>query len=165
LCFLLAAFYPCDLLENASCFVGHLTLLKKSDELERVSGHHLVQVDKLGLIFLGLRKEDLFTLHLRRGYFHRSTEVATLEIAEKLYLMLHELLQWHESGLLGNTKPADQLVAYIGEPGDGLEVVPDTFVKVCLRRTCIVGALLCNDTGPFGQAYVLKALTYQVKQY
>jgi hypothetical protein len=90
-------------------------------------------------------------------------EVAILKIAEKLYLMLHELMHWHESGLLGSTKPADQLVAYIGEPGNGLKVVPDTFVEVRLHTICIIRASLCNDTGPFGQAYLLKALTHQVE--
>jgi hypothetical protein len=33
-----------NLLENASCLVGCLTLLKESDELEQVSRHRLVQV-------------------------------------------------------------------------------------------------------------------------
>jgi hypothetical protein len=47
-------------------------------------------------------------------------EVAILKIAEKLYSMPHELVHQHESGLLGSTKPADQLVAYIGEPSHGL---------------------------------------------
>jgi hypothetical protein len=81
-----------NLLENASCFVGCLTLLKESNELEWVSGHHLVQVRELELMCLGLRKEDMFTLLLRRGYFHHSMEVATLEIAEEVYLMPHELM-------------------------------------------------------------------------
>ncbi len=78
--------------------------------------------------------------------------------------MPHELVHWHESGLLGRTKPANQLVANVGEPGDGLKVVPDALVEVCLRRICIVWALFCNDTGPLGQAYVLKAQTQEAKQ-
>jgi hypothetical protein len=102
----------------------------------------------------------LFTLLLHCGYFHHSTEIATLEIDEKLYSMPHELLHQHESGLLGRRKPEDQVVAYIGEPGNSLEVVPDRFVKVCLCTICIVWALLHDDTGPFGQAYILKALTH-----
>jgi hypothetical protein len=100
-------------LKNASCLVGPLTLLEESDQLERVSRHCLVQVCKLQLMRLGLGKEDLFSLLLRRGYFHCSTEVATLEVAEKLYSTPHEFVYWHESGLLGRTKPANQLVAYI----------------------------------------------------
>ncbi len=54
--------------------------------------------------------------------------------------MLHELVQWHESGLLGSTKPADQLVANIGEPGNGLKVIiPDAFVEVRLCIICVLG--------------------------
>ncbi len=78
--------------------------------------------------------------------------------------MPHELGHWHESRLLGSTKPADQLVAKIGEPGDGLKVIPDAFIKVCLCTVCVVGTLLCNDMCPFGQTFVLKTLTHQVKQ-
>ncbi len=32
-----------NLLENASCFASCLALLEENDELERVSGHRLVQ--------------------------------------------------------------------------------------------------------------------------
>ena len=91
-------------------------------------------------------------------------EAATLKVAKKLYLMPHELVHWHESGLLGRTKPANQLVAYVWEPGNSLEVILDPLVKVCLRTICIVLASLCNDAGPLGQAYVLKALTHETKQ-
>ncbi len=81
-----------NLLENASCLVGCLTLLEKNNTLERVSRHCLVQVRKLELMCLGLRKEDLFTLLLQRGYFHCLMEVATLEVAEKLHSLPHELV-------------------------------------------------------------------------
>jgi hypothetical protein len=111
-----------NLLVNTSHLVGCLTLLKESNKLEQVSRHHLVQVRELKLMHLGLRGEDLFTLILHRGYFHYWTEVAILKIAEKLYSTPHELVHWHESGLLGRTKPANQLVAYIGKTGD-LEVI------------------------------------------
>ncbi len=153
-----------DLLKSASFLVGCLTLLKKSNKLERVSRHHLVCIHKLELMHLGLRKEDLFTLLLRRGYFHCSTETTTLEVAEKLYSTPHELMHWHESGLLGRTKPANQLIAYIGKPSNSLEVILNPLVEVCLCTICIVWTSLCNDAGPFGQAYVLKALTHEVKQ-
>ncbi len=130
-------------------------MLKNSNKFERVSGHCLV---KLELMRLGLREEDLFTLLLCLGYLHCLKEVATLKIAEKLYLTPHELVHWHESGFLGRTKPANQLVAYIWKPSNGLEVNIDEFVKVCLRTICcIVWTLLCNDAGPYGQAYILKA--------
>jgi hypothetical protein len=149
-----------NLLKNASCLVGCLTLLKEGNHSERIGRHRFVQVGKLVLVCLRLCEEDLFTLLLHRGYIHRSTEVVALEVVEKLHLTPHELMHWHESGFLGHTKPVNQLVANDGEPGDGLKVVPDTFVKVCLRTICIFLASLCNDAGPFGQAYILKKLTH-----
>ncbi len=152
------------LLKNASRLVGPLTLLKESDKLERISRHHLVQVCKLELMCLGLRKEDVFTLLLCHGFFHCLMEVATLKIAKKLYLTPHELVHQHESLLLGHTKPVNQLVAYIGKTGNSLKVILDTFVEVCLCRICIVWISLRDDAGPFGQAYILKALTHEVKQ-
>ncbi len=141
-----------------------MTLLEESNKLERVSRHHLVQVRKLELMLLGLCKEDLFTLLLPRGYFHCSTEVATLRIAEQLYSTLLKLVHWHESGLLGLTKLANQLVAYIGKTSDSLEVILDIFVKVCLPTICIVWTLFYNDASPLSQAYILKALMHEVKE-
>ncbi len=148
-----------DLLGNVSCLVGCLTLLKEGNHSERVGRYHLVQVSKLVLVRLRLRKEDLFTLLLRRGCAHCSMEVVTLEVAKKLHSTPHELVHWHESGLLCCMKPANQLVANVGEPGNGLEVVPDALVEVFLCTICIVRALFRNDAGPLCQAYVLKALT------
>ena len=113
---------------------------------------------------LGLRKEDLFTLLLCHGYVHRLTEVVTLKVAEKLHSMPHDLVHRHESRLLGRMKPANQLVANVGEPGDGLKVVPDALIKGCLHMICIVWASFCDDAGPLCQAYVLKALTQEAKQ-
>jgi hypothetical protein len=75
-----------------------------------------------------------------------------------------ELVHWHESGFLGGSKPVNQLVTYIWKSGNGLKVILDTLVKVCLCTICIVWALLCDDTGPLGQAYALKALTHETKQ-
>jgi hypothetical protein len=141
-----------------------LTLLEEGNHSERVGRYHLVQVSKLVLVHLGLRKEDLFTLLLRRGYVHCLTEVVTLKVAEKLHLTLHELVHWHESGLFCRIKPANQLVANIWEPGNSLKVVPDALDKVCLRPICIVGASFCGDAGPLRQAYVSKALTQEAKQ-
>jgi hypothetical protein len=91
-------------------------------------------------------------------------EVATIKIADELYLTPHEFMYWHEGGLLGSTKPGDQLVPYIGEPDNCLKVIPDAFVEVCLRTVCVGGASLGNDVCPFGQTYVLKILNHQVKQ-
>ncbi len=103
--FLWLLFVLGDLLKNASRLVGCLTLLKESDYFERVSRHRLLQVDELVLVCLRLHEEDLLTLLLHCGYFHHLTEVATLKVAKKLYSTLHELVHWHESGLLGRTKP------------------------------------------------------------
>ena len=75
---------------------------------------------------------------------------------------MHELVHWHEGGLLGHTKPSDQLVTNIGEPSNGLKVVPDTIIEVSLCMIYILWTLLCNDAGPLGQAYVLKALTHEI---
>jgi hypothetical protein len=128
-----------NLLKNASHLVGCLKLLKKGNHLERVSRHRLVQVSKLVLVRLGLREEDLFTLLLRCRYVHCSTEVTTLEVAEKLHSMLHELMHWHESGLLRSTEPANQLVAYVQQSGNGLKIIPDTLVEVCLVGSALFG--------------------------
>jgi hypothetical protein len=89
--------------------------------------------------------------------------VATLKVAEKLYSTPHELVHRHESGLPRSTEPADQLVTYVQESGNGLKIIPDTLVKVCFCTICIVWALLCNDTGLLSQAYALKALTHEVE--
>ncbi len=148
-----------NLIKNASRLVGCLTLLEEGNHSERVDRYRLVLVSELVLVHLRLREEDLFTLLLRCGYIHRLTEIATLEVAEKLYSTPHELVHWHERRLLGCTKPANQLVADVREPGDGLEVVPDALVEGCLRPICILWALFCDDAGQLCQAYVLKALT------
>ncbi len=82
-----------NLIKNASRLVGCLTLLEEgNNHSEQVGRHRLIQVGKLVLVCLRLCKEDLFTLLLRHGYVHCSTEVVTLEVAEKLHLMPHELV-------------------------------------------------------------------------
>jgi hypothetical protein len=92
-------------------------------------------------------------------------EAATLKVAEKPYSMPREFVHRHESGCLGHTKPENQLVTYIWKSGNSLKVILDTRpVEVCLRTICIVWASLCNDTGPLGQAYTLKALSHETKQ-
>jgi hypothetical protein len=94
---------------------------------------------------------------------HCSTEAVTLEVAEKLHLVPHELVHRHESGLLCCTKPENQLVTNVREPDDSLKVVPDALVEVYFRTICIIRASFCNDAGPLCQAYVLKALTQEAK--
>ncbi len=152
-----------NLLKNASRLVSYLTLLEEGNHLEQVSRHCLVQVGELVLVHLGLCKEDLFTLFLCCRYVHHSMEVTTIKVAEKLYSMPHELVHRHESGLLRSMEPANQLVAYVWESGNGLKVIPDTLVEIWLCMICIVWASLHNDAGPLGQAYTLKALTHEIE--
>ncbi len=78
-----------DLVKDASCFIGSLTLLKKGNELKQVCENHLVCFCKLELMHLELHKEDLFAFLLRYGQLDCSTDVATVKVAEELYLMLH----------------------------------------------------------------------------
>ncbi len=153
-----------NLLKNASHLVGCLTLLKESNHSERVGRHCLDQVSELVLVHLRLHKEDLSTLHLHCRYVHCSTEVVTFKVAEKLHSTPGNLVYWHKCGLLGCTKPANQLVADIGKLGNDIKVVPDALVKVCLCTICIVWASLCSDAGPLGWAYILKALVQETKQ-
>jgi hypothetical protein len=79
-------------------------------------------------------------------------EIVTLKVAEKLHLTPGELVYWHEYRFLGRTKPANQLVANVGKHNEGLKVVPDALIKVCLCTICIGWALLRDNTGPLGQA-------------
>jgi hypothetical protein len=53
-----------NLIKNASCLVGCLTLFKECNHSERVGRHHFIQVGKLVLVRLRLYKEDLFTIFL-----------------------------------------------------------------------------------------------------
>ncbi len=129
-----------NLIKNASRLVGCLTLLKEGNHSERVRRHHLIQVGKLVLVRLRLCKEDLFTLLLSCRYVHHLTEIVTLEVAEKLHLTPHELVHRHESRLLGRMKPANQLVANVGEPGNGLKVIPDAHLsKFALIQSALFG--------------------------
>ncbi len=72
-------------------------------------------------------------------------------------------MHWHEIRLYGSMEPANQLVTYIWKSGDGLKVILDTLVEVCLRTICIVWASLHGDAGPLGQAYALKALSHETE--
>jgi hypothetical protein len=105
-----------NLLKNASCLVGCLTLLKESNHLERVGRHRLVQVCKLVLVRLRLREEDLLALLLRHGYVHHLTEVATLEVAEKLYLMPREHVHCMRAGFLAVQSQQISWLPMIGKP-------------------------------------------------
>jgi hypothetical protein len=98
---------------------------------------------------LGLREEDLFALLLRCEKLHHSTDVATVKVTEELYLTLNELMHWHEGGLLCGTKPVDELVTNIWEPGNCLKIIHDSLVEVCLCMLCFSGASLGNFACPF----------------
>jgi hypothetical protein len=91
-------------------------------------------------------------------------EVTAIKIAEELHSTPHKLMNWHECGLLGNTKPTNQLVANVWEPANCLKVILDILIKVCLCKVCIVGALLAHNVGPLCQADVLKTLAHQAEQ-
>ena len=93
----------------------------------------------LNLCALGCAKKicSLFSCAMGTSIIRR--EEATLKVAEKLHLTPHELKHRHESRLLGCTKPANQLVAYIGETGNSLKVIPDTFVEFAFVRSALFG--------------------------
>jgi hypothetical protein len=79
---LFGLFLCIDLLKDASCFTGSLTLLKKGNEPKQVSGYHLVCLHKLVLMCLGLCTENLSDLLLRYGKLHRLIDVATVKVNE-----------------------------------------------------------------------------------
>jgi hypothetical protein len=91
-------------------------------------------------------------------------DVATIEVAEELLLMPHELMHRHEGGLIGSAELADQLVANIGEPGNCLKIILDAFIEVHLCMVCFGGTLLGNGARPFGKTDILKTLTHKVEQ-
>jgi hypothetical protein len=95
-----------DLVKDTDCFISSLTLLKCYDP-QRVCGHHFVCFSELVLMRLGLRKEDLFGLLLCCGQLHHLTDIATVEVVEKLFLTPHEFIHRHEGGLLGCAKPTN----------------------------------------------------------
>jgi hypothetical protein len=85
-------FFLGNLLKNPGHFIGSLALLEKTNKPKRVHGHYFVFLHKLELIRFGLREEDLFALLLCCGQLHRSTDVDTVKIAEKLYSTPHEFM-------------------------------------------------------------------------
>jgi hypothetical protein len=109
-----------DLLKNASHLVSCLPLLEEKDQHERVNGHPLVQVCRLELMCLGLHEEDLFTLLLCHGYFHHLMEAATLEVAKKLYSMLHDLCIGMRAGFLAVQSQQISWLPTFGKPATAL---------------------------------------------
>ncbi len=97
---------------------------------------------QLILVHLRLCKEDLFTLLLSCGYVHCLTEVVALKVAEKLYSTMHELMHQHESGLLGHTKPANQLAANVEEPAMASRSLDFSFVRSASSGHCFAMTLV-----------------------
>jgi hypothetical protein len=91
-------------------------------------------------------------------------DVATVKVAEELYLMPHGFIHMHEGRLLGCAKPTYLLVTNIQEPGNCLKVIPNAFVEVFLCAVRFVEALLTNNVGPLCMTNILETLTHQVKQ-
>ena len=113
---------------------------------------------------LWLGEKDLFCFLLRCGQLHPSTEESAVKVAEELHSTPHELMHKHELGLLGNTKPTNQLVANVQEPGNCLEVIPDVIVRIFFYQVHFVGASLAHNVGPLGETDVFKTLTHQAEQ-
>ena len=88
--------------------------------LQSEGGRTVLFVSELVLMHLELREEDLFALLLCCWQLHCLMEVAIVKIAGLLCPTLHEFVYQHECRLLCNAKPTNQLVAYIGQPGDCL---------------------------------------------
>jgi hypothetical protein len=77
-------------------------------------------VSELVLMHLELHKEDLFALFLCCWQLNCPMEVAVVKVAEYLCPTLHEFMYQHEYRLLSNARPINQLVTYVGQPGDCL---------------------------------------------
>jgi hypothetical protein len=56
-----------ELVKDAGCFIGNLTLLRKSHKPKRVHGHCFVCFCKIKLMHLGLHEKNLFAFLLRCG--------------------------------------------------------------------------------------------------
>ncbi len=93
-----------ELVKDAGCFIGSLTLLEKGYEPKRVHGHHFVCFCKLVMMFLGLCKKELFALLLRCGQLHCLTGITTVDVAKELHLTPHKFMHRHERGFLGSAK-------------------------------------------------------------
>ena len=70
----------------------------------------------------------------------------------------------HECGLSSRTKPADQLVADVREPGERLEIVSLALNEALVRLARVVRASRGHDVQPFGQADLLEALFQEREQ-
>ncbi len=102
-------------------------------------GRTVLFVSELVLMHLEQCKEDLFALLLRCWQLDCPMEVAVVKVAEQLCSSLHEFMYQHECRLLCNAKPTNQLVAYIGQPGDCLWQSRVHFLKLSFARSLLSG--------------------------
>ena len=114
----LLGFLLLELIEYAVCSIGVLALLEEADESDVIVGQSFVRLRVLLLMLLRHRKKDLFDLLRLRGQLHRRTKEPFLEVAHELHSSSHVIMHRHECGLSSRTKPADQLVADVREPGE-----------------------------------------------
>ena len=88
-------------------------------------------------------------------------EVTTIKVAEELHSTPHDFMHWDEPGLLGNSKPTNQLVT---KPGGCFKVIPDTLIEVFFLEMHIVGALFTHNDGPLCETDVMETLAHQAEQ-
>ncbi len=95
---------------------------------------------------------------------HCLTEVTAVKVTKELHSMLHNLMHWHEHGLLGKAKPINQLVANIQESRNSLKVVLNALIEVVLCEVRIAKALLTHNIGTLHETDVLETLAHQAEQ-
>ena len=71
---------------------------------------------------------------------------------------MHVLMNWHQSGLLGGTKPMNQLVTNVLEPCNGLKAIPLALNKVIFCSIVCLLAAICYNDGSLHETYALEAL-------
>ena len=165
-CFLggLLGFLLLELIEYAVRSIGVLALLEEADERDVVVGQSFMRFRILLLMLPRHRKKDLFDLLRLRGQLHRRTKEPFLEVAHELHSSPHVIMHRHECGLSSRTKPADQLVADVREPGERFEIVSLALNEALVRLARVVRASRGHDVQPFGQADLLEALFQEREQ-
>ena len=160
----LLGFLLLELIEYAVRSIGVLALLEEANESDVIVGQNLMRLRILLLMLPRHRKEDLLDLLRLRGQLHRRTKEPFLEVAHELHSSPHVIMHRHECGLSSHTKPADQLVADVREPGECLEVVLLVFDEVFVRLACVVRASRRYNVRPFGQTDLLETLFQEREQ-
>ena len=160
----LLGFLLLELIEYAVRSIGILALLEEADERDVVVGQGFMRLRILLLMLPWHRKEDLLDLLRLHGQLHRCTKEPFLEVAHELHSSSHVVMHRHECGLSSRTKPADQLVTDVWEPGERLEIVSLAVDEVLIRLARVVRASRGHDVQPFGQADLLEALFQEREQ-